>query len=180
MFFSLLFRISRQDIFPLLPPFHRLPFLTNREQLRGRLLVPRLCVIQDSFSTSRKRGRYRAMAHVLVRNWLRSRHRIHRVARQLVSPPSEPISHTVPVIDPPIDRLVNTIPTRTSSALQDTAILSHKNDLHPLPRPTTNQGFIVSLYTPSPTILPRTRTPNRRHSFLSKNTLVCVCSGKTP
>ena len=71
-------------------------------------------------------------------------------------------------------------PTRTSSALQDTAVLSHQNNLHPLPRPTPNQGFIVSLHPPSPTLLPRTRTPNRRHSFFCKNTLVCVCSGKTP
>ena len=70
MLFSLFFRISRQDIFSL---SHGPHFLTNREQLCGRLLVPRLCVIQDPFSTSRKRGRHRAMAHVLVRDWLRSR-----------------------------------------------------------------------------------------------------------
>jgi receptor expression-enhancing protein 1/2/3/4 len=99
MFFSLLFRISRQDISPLLPPFHGPHLLTNREQLRGRLLVSWLCVIQNPFSTPRKRGRYRAMAHVLVRDWLRSRRRIHRMARQLVSPSSESISHAVPVID---------------------------------------------------------------------------------
>ena len=47
------------------------------------------------------------MAHVLVRNWLRSRRRIRGMARQLVSPPSKQISHTVLVIDPPIDRIVN-------------------------------------------------------------------------
>jgi len=43
------------------------------------------------------------MAQVLVRHWLRCRHRIRRMARQLVSPSSP--SHAVPVIDPPIDRL---------------------------------------------------------------------------
>ena len=120
------------------------------------------------------------MAHVLVRDWLRSCRRIYRMARQLVSPPSEPFSHPVPVIDPPIDRFANAVPTRTSFVLQDTAILSRQNDLHPLPRPAPNQGFILSLRTPSPTLLPRTRAPNRRHSFLSKNTLVHVCSGKIP
>lgn len=81
-----------------------LRFLTNREQRRSRLLVPWLCVIQDPFSTSRKRGRHRAMAHVLVRDWLRSGYRIRRMARQLVSPPFEPI---LSAVDHPIDRIVN-------------------------------------------------------------------------
>lgn len=90
------------------PPFsHPRRFLTNREQRCGRLLVPRLCVIQNPFSTPRKRSRNRAMAHVLVRRWLRSRRRIRRMGRQLVSPPSEPISHTVPVVDPLIDRFAH-------------------------------------------------------------------------
>lgn len=105
MFFSLFFRISRRVIpFPSL--FHPRRFLTNREQRCGRLLVPRLCLIQNPLSTPRKRSRNRAMAHVLVRRWLRSRHRIRRMARQLVSPPSEPISHTVPVVDP-LDRFAH-------------------------------------------------------------------------
>ena len=70
-------------------------FLTKREQLCGSLLVPRLCVVQDPFSTTRKRGRYRAMAHVLVYNWLRGRHRFRRMAHQLVSLPSKRISRTI-------------------------------------------------------------------------------------
>lgn len=40
------------------------------------------------------------MAYVLVRDWLRSRRRIRRVARELVSISSNPIPHTFPVIDP--------------------------------------------------------------------------------
>lgn len=47
------------------------------------------------------------MAHVLVNNWLRSCHRICRMAHQLVSPPSKTIPRTRPNIDPPIDRVVN-------------------------------------------------------------------------
>jgi hypothetical protein len=40
MFFSLLFRIARQDISPLLPPFHGPHLLTNREQRVVAYLYP--------------------------------------------------------------------------------------------------------------------------------------------
>lgn len=81
------------------------------------------------------------MAHVLVRDWLHRRRRIRGMGRQLVSP--KRILHTFPVID--VDRFVNRVPFRMSPALQDTAILPRQNHLHPLPRPTPNRGFVVSL-----------------------------------
>lgn len=73
---------------------------------------------------------------------------------------------------PPIDRL--NCPFRIPPVLQDTAILPLQNRLHPLPRPTSNPRLIVSLYPPSPTILPRIRTPDRRHSFFAQSTFVCI------
>ena len=84
-----------------------------------------------------------------------------------------------PVIDPSTDRIVNLPPVRTSLVVQDTAILSNKNHLHPLPRSTPNQGLIVSLHPPSPTLFPRIRTTDRRHPLLAKSTLVCVYPRQT-
>ena len=162
-------------------------FLTKREQLRGRLPVPRLCVVQNPFSTPRKRGRHRAMAHVLVRNWLRSRYRIRRMAHKLVSPLSKRPSHVTPVVNHPLDRIANcptiacsagyhcTTPSRPSSSSTSSYL---KPRAHRISTPTTSNPS--STHTNPKSTQPSFRSKHARMRLSRRSFVACGATWPPP